>query len=934
MNTSHHRHAQQTSWRFLIAGFLLAAWLPFPAAGQTTAFTYQGYLGEGGVGASGVYDLTFTLYNAVEGGSVVGTSNVVSDVAIDGGLFTVPLDFGSSPFNGGGRWLQIGVRPGASTGSYTALSPRQPVTATPYAIRAAQAQGVASGAITSAMLANGAVTAAKLAEGAVTHLGAADGTPLKAVQVDTNGLVGIGTGVPRAGLHIVGGEPLLTSSLLFSALDNTGGYTNLGGAYNVAVSGHLLAVPGSEDHAVTVFNISNAAAPVIHAQMRDGVGLFNALDSANGVAFSGNLLAIAASGDNAVTLAEIGAPGVVTRWAVMQDGVGGFDRLLGASAVAFSGSLLAIASSAEDAVTLVDVSKPSAPALRAVLQDNVGGYDALYRVSRMAFSGNLLGIAAPFEDAVTLVDVSNPASPVRRSVLKDGVDAFDALDGAVDIAFSGNLLAIAALIDSAVTLVDVSNPANPVVRAVLRDGVGGFDDLQGLSRVAFNGSLLAILSSDNAVVTLVDVSQPSQPVLRGVIRRQVGNIALTPPNALAFAGSKLVLTDYSSEGSRLTLLEIAPAASSFVSEGWVGIGTQTPLAPLHLVGSLLVQGADSVEVEAKHVSLGTSSTASGDYATALGYNARASGEGSTAIGSFVEASGIGSTALGDNARASGKGATAMGYFTRASGDYAMALGTSAQASGDYSMALGLGSYAGHRGSFVWSDSRSSFSSTTSNQFNIGATGGVRLSDDTPQLSFGSATRQMLNLYGSTYAIGVQSGTLYQRSNGRFSWFLGGSHNDTQNDPGGGSVLMTLNNSGLTVRGTFVSSSDRELKEDFALVNPQVVLEKVAALPLHEWTYKADAEGQRHLGPMAQDFHAAFGLGADDTHIATVDADGVALAAIQGLNEKVEGGAKDTERRMGQLEAENAALKSRLESMEKMLNHVLETSRHRSENQLR
>ena len=62
-----------------------------------------------------------------------------------------------------------------------------------------------------------------------------------------------------------------------------------------------------------------------------------------------------------------------------------------------------------------------------------------------------------------------------------------------------------------------------------------------------------------------------------------------------------------------------------------------------------------------------------------------------------------------------------------------------------------------------------------------------------------------------------------------------------------------------------------------------MLAKVSALPLQSWHY-TNAPGTRHVGPMAQDFQAAFGLGADDKSIATVDADGVALAAIQGLDE--------------------------------------------------
>jgi trimeric autotransporter adhesin len=120
---------------------------------------------------------------------------------------------------------------------------------------------------------------------------------------------------------------------------------------------------------------------------------------------------------------------------------------------------------------------------------------------------------------------------------------------------------------------------------------------------------------------------------------------------------------------------------------------------------------------------------------------------------------------------------------------------------------------------------------------------------------------------------------------------------------------------ITTNGTFNGlifnpTCDRAAKEQFTAVEPRQVLEKVAALPLSEWSYKADTP-TRHLGPMAQDFHAAFGLGTDDKHIATVDADGVALAAIQGLNQKLEEQlrAKDTELK---------ALKQRLDALEQRL----------------
>jgi hypothetical protein len=95
------------------------------------------------------------------------------------------------------------------------------------------------------------------------------------------------------------------------------------------------------------------------------------------------------------------------------------------------------------------------------------------------------------------------------------------------------------------------------------------------------------------------------------------------------------------------------------------------------------------------------------------------------------------------------------------------------------------------------------------------------------------------------------------------------------------------------------------------------LDKVAALPISTWSYIADKD-VRHVGPMAQDFYAAFNVGMDDKHISMVDADGVSLAAIQALNQKVEDGGQQAEDRMQRLEAENAELKARLEKLERII----------------
>jgi hypothetical protein len=83
----------------------------------------------------------------------------------------------------------------------------------------------------------------------------------------------------------------------------------------------------------------------------------------------------------------------------------------------------------------------------------------------------------------------------------------------------------------------------------------------------------------------------------------------------------------------------------------------------------------------------------------------------------------------------------------------------------------------------------------------------------------------------------------------------------------------------------VPISDRNAKEAFGPVDTGTILDRVAGLPIETWRYKGDRV--RHIGPMAQDFAAAFEVGPDDRHIDLIDASGVALAAIQALVRRVE-----------------------------------------------
>ena len=193
---------------YLVLTALLALFLH--AQAQNTTLTYQGRLSDSGSPANGFYDLRFTLYAAGVGGAPIAGPSTNLTVAVTNGLFVVTLDFGASVFSGPIRWLEIGARAGGSGTEFTLLSPRQALTATPYATYAITAGATASNAVTTTAIQDGAVLAGKIAPGQVVKSlnGLKDEIVLVAganVDVSTNGntlriavsnLLSNGSGIP------------------------------------------------------------------------------------------------------------------------------------------------------------------------------------------------------------------------------------------------------------------------------------------------------------------------------------------------------------------------------------------------------------------------------------------------------------------------------------------------------------------------------------------------------------------------------------------------------------------------------------------------------------------------------------------------------------------------------------------------------------------
>jgi len=207
-----------------------------------------------------------------------------------------------------------------------------------------------------------------------------------------------------------------------------------------------------------------------------------------------------------------------------------------------------------------------------------------------------------------------------------------------------------------------------------------------------------------------------------------------------------------------------------------------------------------------------------------------------------------------------------GYGNLISGDYAMIPGGfQNRVAGRFSFAAGNRAQipVDHAGTFVFADaSEADFYSTTANEFAVRATGGVR------------------------FVTAVDAD--------------GGEISGVRLLPGSGS-WSTL--------------SDENTKSDFETLNPQAILIALSKLPISTWRYQNQADSFRHIGPMAQDFYAVFGLGEDPRFISTVDADGVALTSIQGLYQLVQW-------QQAQIQAQNSdmlALEARLQALEHLTN---------------
>lgn len=292
---------------------------------------------------------------------------------------------------------------------------------------------------------------------------------------------------------------------------------------------------------------------------------------------------------------------------------------------------------------------------------------------------------------------------------------------------------------------------------------------------------------------------------------------------------------------------------------------------------------------------GFGNTASGSYSTVAGGDGNtASGNEDTVAGGTSNTASGGTSFVGGGSQniASGSGDTIAGGFANESfenpgaccgtigGGVLNTVGGGSDAQGEDTVGGGIANFANGGESTVGGGSGNTASgagATVPGGYNNVANGFA---------SFAAGCLATANYSGSFVWSGAPTGSAQIGSGDCAPEQDTGPGQFVAQATGGFTFFTSLGgNSGALLApgsGSWSSFSDRNAKDNFAMIDSASLLAEIAALPISTWNYKAQDTSIRHMGPTAQDFRAAFGLGEDDKHISNIDSEGVALAAVQAL----------------------------------------------------
>jgi len=863
-----------------------------------TAITYQGQLLNNGSSANGTYNMIFTLFSNGNGTGAPAATVPINGIVVSQGLFTVPVPFDASLFAAGAAyWLQIQVEP--SGGSFSTLTPLQPLTTVPYALFA-ETSGALSGTLPAAQL-SGAIPLAQLPatvltdneSGTLANLtlnGALDlpetqvipdiiysgttfllyadnygnffsGQQAGASTTTTNsGMNNTGSGVSALANNTSGSD---NTAYGFNALfSNINGFQNTAVGYvaldsntngwgNTAVGYETLNenASGSQN---TAFG-SGAMQNNTNGNFNIALGYFAGFDLATG-SYNIDIGNQGAAGDNNVI--RIGTQGTETN--TFMAGIYNTPILGGIPVVVNSFGQLGSSSVIQGQTLQIGMNNTAAGTYATV----TGGTNNTVNGNESAVLGGYLNVASGPAASVT-GGSANTASGDHAIVSGGSGNTASGTH-----AFVGAGLGNSASSDEDVVVGGISNSVagDPAfIGAGQYNTVGTFSGT-GKSGIAVNSFIVA----------------------------GIHNTVYSDNSGIGGGGTNYIGTNSSSSfiggGNHNTIL-----SGAFADNISGGVG--------NLVQALAVESS---------IEGGQGNIVNSDYSDIGGGLANIIGAGANNA----------SLGGGSNNLVSGLDGTVPG------GDDNIAGGVA-------SFAAGEGARAVNNGTFVWSDGSAAFTSTANNQFLIQASGGVGIGTNGPAAPLhvigareGNSSQPIAlienldNTISSSSALRVvaHGGPTQGALSVSTAWLGGGAGPTNVLIAQFGNLhayVSQLDNNGNWTATTFNTSSDRNAKENFQPVSSREVLDRVSAMPISRWNYKTD-KGSEHIGPMAQDFWAAFKVGMDDKHIATVDEDGVALAAIQGLDQKLEEtqqSVKDKDVEIRTLKRQNDSLAARLNDLE-------------------
>jgi hypothetical protein len=964
-------------WLFVL---LLAFSLQPLAFSQGTAFTYQGQLTIAGSPANGSYDLTFALFDSLSGGSQQGSTITSTGIAVNNGLLTVTLDFGNQfpgtnrwleigvRTNGGGAFATLSPRQQLTSTPYAVQS-----------ANAAAASSVAAGNITgtfttsqlpSAVVTNGA--------SGVSFTGSFSGNGLGITNVNLVLLSGGSISWGRFSAVLTNTVGISPYSVTAADVNGDGrpdlicanfGGSSLSVLTNNGNGGFVAILPltvGNAPYSVAAADV-NGDGKVDLISANSGASTLTVLTNKGSSGFVLATNMTVGASPRAVVAADVNGDGKMdlisanfsanTLSVLTNNGSGGFVLASTVSVGTGPQSVAAADINGDGKLDLI-CANSGGTTLSVLLGNGNGTFIAAPPITTAVAPQSVTAADVNGDGWVDLICTLSPST--LEVFLGNGPGTFG--PGSFLTVGSGPLSVVAADVngDGKVDLISVNNTAH-TLSVLTNNGRGGFAlaaslgvgngprsvvaaDLNGdgkldlvsansgdntltvlLNTVLFNGSF----SGNGSALTNLNASQLTSGTVPAT---RLAGSGVSGQNSFQFgaglAGQDINAGKIGYEAFSPDSLDIVGAGTNasnrkitFWAEG--GANFTGPVSATSLSGN----GSGLTNLNASQFASGTVADAllSSNVALRAGGNAFS---GSQTVSGSV---GIGTTStnfplnlgqtLGDklalyddgNGQGYGFGITNLGLQIHADTPQA-------------DIIFGTGS-----------------SSNLSEVMRVKGNGNVGIGNSSPvsPLSFANTLGEKIAFYTSTngtitntYGFGVQTNELEVHTDTPAADIVFGTGDSTHftetmrirgngyvgistypNLPFNYLVVGPYTNPAYCDGFNWNNSSDRTMKENFAAIDPAQILDQVLSLPISSWSYKASPD-DKHIGPVAQGFHAAFGLnGADDKHVSTLDEDGVALAAIQGLNQK-----------LAQEDAELKELKARLARLEKLLNQKLDKPR--------